>query len=128
MSYLKGISASKQLIITQYKNFIDSKNQLIDETKQMISDPLIVLDDKLKKNAILTLDLCRYKPAWESIDHALKMTMQRKMLDNGWSKDSPDFNVNSRFVDNNTDEAINAIIGILNELRKLSQSGEQDHS
>ena len=48
------------------------------------------------------------------------------MLDNGGSKDAPDFNVDSRFVDNNTDEAIKAVIDILNEFRNLFQSGEQD--
>jgi len=119
MEYLKGVARNKELLITQFKDYVDGKNELVDETKKLISNPLVVLDDGLKEEVSNVLQICRYKPAWEAIEPALKMARERKMLENGWSRDSPDFNIGSRFVDNNTDEAIKAVSSLLNKLESI---------
>jgi len=116
MEYLKGISQSRELVITQFKEYVDEKNKIIDETKQMISNPLVVLSNELKEEIEKVLQICRYRPAWEAIDPALKMARERKLLENGWSRNSPDFNIGSRFVDNNIDEAIDVVTNLLDNL------------
>ena len=61
----------------------------------------------------------------EPIDPALKMARERKLLENGWSRDSPDFSIDSRFVDNNTDEAIIAVTNLLNRLEPIIKNGHK---
>jgi len=122
MEYLKGISKNRELVITQFKEYVDGKNKIIDDTKQLISNPLVVLSNELKEEIEKVLQICRYRPAWEAIDPALKMTRERKMLENGWSRDSPDFNIENRFVDNNVDEAIGFVRTLLEKLETVAKS------
>lgn len=119
MVYLKGIAKNRELLIAQFKEHVDKKNKLIDDTKDLLTNPLVVFDDKLKREILQTLQICRFKPAWEALDPFLKMQRERKMLENGWSRESIDFNVKNRFVDNNTDEAIVEVTNTLQKLESL---------
>lgn len=126
MEYLKGVAKSRELMITQFKDYVDAKNSLIDQTKEIISNPFIVLNAELKSEISDVLNICRYKPAWESLDPALKMARERKLLENGWKRDYTDFDIGSRFVDNNTDEAIISISNLLTQLEQIVNPEKSD--
>jgi len=116
MEYLKGIAKSRELLITQFKEYVDGKNKLIDETKDMITNPLVVFDDKLKKEILQTLQICRYKPAWEALEIGEPEVLKQKKLEAGWKPDYVDFDIKERLVDNETEKAIEAIKAVIKKL------------
>lgn len=116
---LQHWAKQKDLFITQHQDLMKKKNDLVDSTKKQIEDPMAVLDKKLKEKMIIALQKSRYTPATEAINSSTVMIRQKKMLENGWSRDSPDFNVNKRLVDNGTDESLKALTEVISEIKSL---------
>jgi len=119
MNSLHSLAKSKELMITQNRELLEKKNNKIDESLKLVQNPLTVIDEELKSEVITALQGCRYKPAYESMEPSLVLARQKKMLENGWSKVSPDFNVNSRMVDNGIAEAIGALDNIITKLNSI---------
>ena len=86
-------------------------------SKQLTPEEILnVIDNEIKPEMLMALQKSRYRPAYEAMDPSLVLVRQRKMLENGWSKDSPDFNVNTRMIDNGTQESLEALDNIIRRL------------
>jgi len=111
---------NKDLLYTQHKEAIERKNELVDNMKKRIEDPMTVLSTDLKKEMLYALQLSRYKPAWEAIDFGLVMSLKRKKLEAGWKEDMPDFDIKERLKDNETQLAIDEIDKVIKKLSSFS--------
>ncbi len=122
MEGLQHWAKSRDLLITQHKDGIKKKNELIEKIAKLIENPLIVINDDLKKEMFIALELSRYKPAWERMDCDEETKLKQKKLDAGWKENYKDFDITNRLKDNDVQSAITKINDVIKKISSHMKS------
>lgn len=116
MQNLQGLAKSNQMMITQNKEYLKRKNELVDEIEKVVKNPLTVIEPQLKQQIVAALQKSKITPATQALPFKKIVARETKMKENGTPKDWIDWDVKEEFVDNGTDKSLIAITDVIKKI------------